>query len=222
MQIEIWSDIACPWCYVGKRRFEAALARFGHADETTVTWRSFELDPGAPAERAGEGAAHLAEKYGMTLEEARASQAGLAATAAGEGIEMRFDIQRMGRTFDAHRLVHLGAAHGIQDAVKERMMRAYFTEGALMSDHEALVALAGEAGLDADEARATLRSDRFADAVRADERDAARLGISAVPTFVADRTIGVSGAQPAEQLLAFLREAWSRRAAPASAGSARG
>ncbi len=219
MEIEIWSDIACPWCYVGKRRFEAALAQFEHADETTVTWRSFELDPSAPIERAGEGAAHLAEKYGMTVEQARTSQAGLAATAAGEGIEMRFDIQRMGRTFDGHRLVHLGAEHGIQDAVKERLMRAYFTEGALMSDPETLVALAGEAGLDPEEARATLESDRFADEVRADEHDAQRLGISAVPTFVADRAIGVSGAQPAEQLLAFLREAWTRQAAPVQSAS---
>ncbi|HTU28786.1 MAG TPA: DsbA family oxidoreductase, partial [Solirubrobacteraceae bacterium] len=214
MEIEIWSDIACPWCYVGKRRFEAALAGFEHADETTVTWRSFELDPSAPRERSGEGAAHLAEKYGMSVEQARASQAGLAATAAGEGIEMRFDIQRMGRTFDAHRLVHLGAEHGVQDAVKERLMRAYFSEGALMSDPETLVELAGEAGLDRDEVRSTLSSDRFADEVRGDEREARRLGISAVPMFVADRAIGVSGAQPAEQLLAFLREAWTRRAAP--------
>jgi predicted DsbA family dithiol-disulfide isomerase len=222
MEIEIWSDIACPWCYVGKRRLESALARFEHAAETTVTWRSFELDPTAPLERPGEGAAHLAEKYGMTLEDARASQAGLAATAAAEGIDMRFDIQRMGRTFDGHRLVHLAARHGIQDAVKERLMRAYFTEGALMSDHATLVALAAEAGLDPDEARATLDSDRFADEVRADEQDAQRLGISAVPTFVADRAIGVSGAQPSEQLLAFLREAWSRRAATEPAESTRG
>ncbi|HEY3775964.1 MAG TPA: DsbA family oxidoreductase [Solirubrobacteraceae bacterium] len=214
MEIEIWSDIACPWCYVGKRRFEAALAQFEHADETTVTWRSFELDPSAPLEREGEGAAHLAEKYGMSVEQARASQAGLAATAAGEGIEMRFDIQRMGRTFDGHRLVHLGAEHGIQDAVKEWLMRAYFTEGALMSDPETLVGLAAEAGLDPEEARSTLASDRFADEVRNDERDAQQLGISAVPTFVADRAIGVSGAQPAEQLLAFLREAWTRQTAP--------
>jgi predicted DsbA family dithiol-disulfide isomerase len=222
MRIEIWSDIACPWCYVGKRRFEAALARFEHAGETTVTWRSFELDPDAPPERPGEGAAHLAQKYGMTLEQARASQAGLAATAAGEGIEMRFDIQRMGRTFDGHRLLHLAAEHGIQDAVKERLMRAYFTEGALMSDAETLVALAAESGLDANEARAMLGSERFADAVRGDEHDARRLGISAVPTFVADRAIGVSGAQPAEQLLAFLREAWSRQAAAAPAAGGRG
>jgi predicted DsbA family dithiol-disulfide isomerase len=220
MEIEIWSDIACPWCYVGKRRLADALAQFEHAGETTVTWRSFELDPEAPLERPGEGAAHLAEKYGMSLEQARASQAGLAATAAGEGIEMRFDIQRMGRTFDAHRLVHLAAERGIQDAVKERLMHAYFTEGALMSDHATLVALAAEAGLDPEEAGEVLASDRFAAEVRADERDAQRLGISAVPTFVVDRALGVSGAQPAEQLLAFLREGWERREAAASLQSA--
>lgn len=218
MQIEIWSDIACPWCYVGKRRFETALAEFEHAEETTVAWRSFELDPSAPLERPGEGAALLAEKYGMTLEQARASQAGLAATAAGEGIEMRFDIQRMGRTFDAHRLVHLAAEHGIQDAVKERLMRAYFTEGALVSDHETLIALAAETGLDSDQARSALAGDGFADEVRADERDAQRFGITAVPTFVADRALGISGAQPAEQLLGFLREAWARQCTPAESG----
>jgi predicted DsbA family dithiol-disulfide isomerase len=211
MEIEIWSDIACPWCYVGKRRLEGALAQFEHAGQTTVTWRSFELDPQAPLERPGEGAAHLAEKYGMSLEHARASQAGLAATAAGDGIEMRFDIQRMGRMFDAHRLVHLAAERGIQDAVKERLMHAYFTEGALMSDHATLVALGTEAGLDPAQARAALASDRFAADVRADEGDAQRLGISAVPTFVVDRALGVSGAQPVEQLLAFLREGWQRR-----------
>ena len=222
MDIEIWSDIACPWCYVGKRRFEAALAEFEHADATTVTWRSFELDPTAPAERPGEGAAHLAEKYGMTLEQAHASQAGLAENAAGEGIEMRFDIQRMGRTFDGHRLIHLAAEHGVQDAVKERLMRAYFTEGALMSDHETLIALASEAGLDAEEARATLAGDRFAAEVRVDEQDAQRLGISAVPTFVVNRALGVSGAQPPKELLSFLREGWARYAAATPAESARG
>src|SRR5579875_1093099 len=169
MEIEIWSDIACPWCYVGKRRFEAALAQFEHADETTVTWRSFEIDPSAPLERPGEGAAHLAEKYGMSVEQARASQAGLAQTAAGDGIEMRFDIQRMGRTFDAHRLVHLAAEHGLADPMKERLMHAYFSEGRLMSDHDTLVELAAEAGLDPELARETLAGDRFAEDVRADE-----------------------------------------------------
>jgi predicted DsbA family dithiol-disulfide isomerase len=212
MDIEIWSDIACPWCYVGKRRFEAALREFPHADEVTVTWRSFELDPEAPAERGGEGAAHLAGKYGMTVEQARASQAQLAATAAGDGIEMDFARQRMGNTFDGHRIVHLAAEHDLQDAMKERLLRAYFSEGVLVSDHAELTALAVEVGLDADEVRATLAGDRFADAVRADERDAAALGISAVPTFVVDRALGASGAHPPAELLALLTQGWENQA----------
>jgi predicted DsbA family dithiol-disulfide isomerase len=222
MELEIWSDIACPWCYVGKRRFEAALADFEHADQLTVTWRSFELDPDAPAEREGDGAAHLADKYGMTIEQARASQENLREVAAADGIEMRFDIQRRGRTFDGHRVVHLAAEYGCQDEMKERLMRAYFTEGALVSDPEALIALATEVGLDPDEVRATLASDRFADAVRADERDAQRLGISAVPTFIVDRALGASGAHPPAQLLELLRQGWANRAPQAVASAAGG
>ena len=211
MDVEIWSDIACPWCYVGKRRFEDALATFEHADQVNVTWRSFELDPEAPLEREGEGAARLAEKYGMTVEQARQSQAQLAEVAAGENIEMRFDIQRQGLTFDGHRVIHLAAEHGLQDAMKERLMRAYFTEGELVGDHDALVRLATEVGLDADAVRATLASNRYAEAVRDDEATAGQLGISAVPTFVVDRALGASGAQPADQLLGLLRQGWENR-----------
>jgi predicted DsbA family dithiol-disulfide isomerase len=218
MDIEIWSDIACPWCYVGKRRFEGALAQFEHADEVNVTWRSFELDPEAPHEREGEGAARLAEKYGMTVEQARESQAQLAEVAAGEGIEMRFDIQRQGLTFDGHRLIHLADEHDLQDAMKERLMHAYFTEGELVSDHDALVRLATEVGLDADEVRAMLASDRFADAVRGDELTAGQLGISAVPTFVVDRALGASGAHPAEQLLGLLRQGWQNQSPKIAVG----
>ena len=212
MDVEIWSDIACPWCYVGKRRFEAALERFDHADEVNVTWRSFELDPEAPPERSGDPAANLAAKYGMSVEQARTAQEQLARTAAADGIDMRYDIQRQGLTFDGHRIIHLAAMHGLQDAMKERLMRAYFTEGALVSDHDTLVRLAGEVGLDADETRATLGSDRFADDVRADELLARRMNISAVPTFVVDRALGASGAQPPEQLLELLREGWNAHA----------
>src|SRR3954451_19847173 len=145
MHVEIWSDIACPWCYVGKRRFEAALAAFEHRDDVRVTWRSFELDPGAPPERAGERAERLAAKYGMTRERAIEVQDQLAATAAGDGLDLRFDVVRDGSTCAAHRLVHLAAAHGEQDAMKERLMRAHFTEGELVSDPSVLARLADEA-----------------------------------------------------------------------------
>ena len=212
MDVEIWSDIACPWCYVGKRRFEAALARFEHRDDVRVTWRSFELDPAAPAEREGERAERLAEKYGMSVERAREMERQMTDTAAGEGLDFRFDLARSGSTFDGHRVVHLAGEHGLQDAMKERLLRAYFGEGQLMSDRETLVRLAVEVGLDEDEVRGMVASDRFAEEVRDDERTAHAFGISAVPTFVVDRSIGVSGDHPPEALLELLREGWARRA----------
>jgi predicted DsbA family dithiol-disulfide isomerase len=220
VDVEIWSDIACPWCYVGKRRFEAALAGFEHRDEVRVTWRSFELDPAAPRERQGDRAARLAEKYGMTLEQARAAERQLTEVAAGEGLEFRFDIARSGLTFDGHRIIHLAAEHDLQDAMKERLLRGYFTEGELVGDHDTLVRLAAEVGIPAQDTHATLASDRLADAVRADELTAQRLGITAVPTFVVNRALGASGAHPAPQLLALLRQGWERRAALSAAPGA--
>ena len=207
MNVEIWSDIACPWCYVGKRRFEAALERFEHRDQVTVTWRSFELDPGAPHERPEGGAAHLAEKYGMTVEKAREMEDRMASVAAGDGLDFRFDELRPGNTFDGHRIVHLAERHGLQDAMKERLMRAYLTEGQLIADHEVLLRLAIEVGLPEDEAREVLVTERFAEEVRDDERTAASLGIHAVPFFVVDRKIAASGAQPPELLVQLLEQA---------------
>jgi predicted DsbA family dithiol-disulfide isomerase len=218
MQTEIWSDVACPWCFVGKRRFEAALAAFEHRDEVQVTWRSFELDPTAPQASEGDLASHLAAKYGMSIEEARARQGQMADLAAAEGITMRHDIARRASTFDAHRLIQLAAAHGLQDAMKERLLRAYHSEGRVISDHETLAALAAEVGLPETEVRQMLAGDGYADAVREDERIAHRLGISAVPTFVVDRALAASGAHPPEALLELLRQGWEASIqAPASA-----
>jgi predicted DsbA family dithiol-disulfide isomerase len=211
VDVEIWSDIACPWCYIGKRRFEAALEQFEYRDDVNVTWRSFELDPGAPPERTGDRAERLAQKYGMTVEQAREAEQRLTDVAAGEGLDFRFDIGRSGTTFDAHRLVHLAEAHDLQDAMKERLLQAYFSEGELMSDHDALVRMAVEVGLEEQEVRALLAGERYADEVRADERSAGELGISAVPTFVVDRKLGASGAQPPEALLDLLRQGWAKR-----------
>jgi predicted DsbA family dithiol-disulfide isomerase len=208
VHVEIWSDIACPWCYVGKRRFDAALAAFDQRDDVRLTWRSFELDPHAPRELAVDGATHLAEKYGMTREEARASQQHLADVAAGDGLEMRFDLVRGANTFDAHRLVHLAGAHGVQNAMKERLMRAYFTEGELIGDADVLAQLALEVGLPEDDVRDALATDRYAAEVREDERTAMSLGISAVPFFVVDRKLGAAGAHPPEALRELLRRGW--------------
>jgi predicted DsbA family dithiol-disulfide isomerase len=211
VHVEIWSDIACPWCYIGKRRFESALAGFEHRDDVTVTWRSFQLDPGAPAEREGELAEHLASKYGSSVEQARARQAQIAELAAGEGLEFRFDRTRAGNTFDAHRLVHLAAAHGVQDAMTERLMRAYQSEGELMSDHATLARLGAEVGLPAGEVDELLAGDRFAADVRDDARTGTALGITGVPFFVVDRAFGASGAQPPEVLRGLLEHAWEAR-----------
>ena len=141
--------------------------------------------------------------------------------AAGEGLDFRFDIQRSGATFDGHRVIHLAAEHGLQDAMKERLLHAYFTEGQLMSDHDTLVRLAVEVGLDEDEVRGMLAGDRFAAEVRDDERLAGQLGISAVPTFVVDRAIGASGAHPPEALMDLLRQGWERREPVAVSPAAR-
>jgi predicted DsbA family dithiol-disulfide isomerase len=219
MNVEIWSDIACPWCYVGKRRFEAALAAFEHRDDVTVTWRSFELDPEAPRERAVDGATHLAEKYGTSREQALAMQQRMTDVAAEEGLDFRFDLARGGNTLDAHRLLHLAAAHGMQDAMKERLMRAYLTEGEPIGDPATLERLGVEAGVPEDEVRDLLAGDRFAAEVREDETTAARFGIHAVPFFVVDRAIGASGAQPSEVFTELLRRGWeARRPVPVVTG----
>ena len=211
MDVEIWSDIACPWCYIGKRRFEAALAQFEHKDDVRVTWRSFELDPSAPREREGDRLGRLADKYGISADRAREMDNAVTDAATGEGLDFHLDAARSGATFDGHRVIHLAGEHGLQDAMKERLLRAYFTEGELIGDTDTLVGLAVEVGLDQDDVRAMLASDRFSEEVRADERLAGQFGISAVPTFVVDRALGASGAHPPEALLGLLEQGWSNR-----------
>lgn len=211
MHVEIWSDIACPWCYIGKRRFETALAAFEHRDEVRLTWRSFELDPDAPPMREGDRAAHLAEKYRMSYDQAIAMQDHMTKVAAGEGLDFRFDVARGGNTFDAHRLVHLAAAHDLQDRMKERLLAAYLSEGESMADPRALERLSVATGLPEEEVRDVLEGDRYAAEVREDERTAASLGITAVPFFAVDRSFGASGAQAPEILGKLLERAWSER-----------
>ncbi len=209
MKVEIWSDVVCPWCYIGKRRFESALSEFPHRDDVEVSYRSFELDPTAQIDSGKSVTEMLAEKYGVSLAQAAAMNARVTGIAAGEGLEYHLEKARHANTVKAHRLIHLAASKGQQNAVLERVMTAYFSEGENVGETETLVRLAAEAGLDADEARAALDGDAFADAVRADERRARMLGINGVPFFVVDERYGVSGAQPAEMLLQVLEEAWA-------------
>jgi predicted DsbA family dithiol-disulfide isomerase len=211
LKVEVWSDVVCPWCYIGKRRFEAALARFDHRDEVELVWRSFELDVSAPPSSADQGTyvERLAGKYGCSVIEAQAMIDNMTITAAQEGLDFRFDLARPGNTFDAHRLLHLASEHGMQDELKERLDHATFTEGSPVSDHAALRALATQVGLPEIEVDAVLTSGRYSDAVRADEAQARAYGISGVPFFVIDGRYGISGAQPADAVLQTLDKAWS-------------
>jgi predicted DsbA family dithiol-disulfide isomerase len=209
MDVEIWSDVVCPWCYVGKRRFEEALARFEHKDAVVVHFRSFELDPHAPRVREGNHEEQLASKYGMSIEAARASHRRLADLASEHGVTMRFDQVRSGNTFDAHRLLHLAAEHGVQGQLKERLMSAYFTEGRAIGDTDTLAALAVETGLAEDLVREVLGGGAYADDVRADEALARDYGVTGVPFFVIAGKYAVAGAQRSDVLLDALEQAWS-------------
>jgi predicted DsbA family dithiol-disulfide isomerase len=211
MKVEIWSDVVCPWCYLGKRRFEAALARFAQRDEVDLVWRSFELDPGAPPERELLGAEHLAAKYGMSLEEAQSSQRRLTDLAAAEGLEYHLDKTAGGNSFDAHRLLHFAAASGRQDELKERLLRGYFTEGEAIGRRDVLARLADDVGLEPAGVADVLAGDQFSEAVRADEQRARLLGINGVPFFAVDERYGISGAQSSDLLLSALEQAWSER-----------
>lgn len=213
LRVDVWSDIACPWCYVGKRRLERALREFPHAADVKVVWHSFELDPSAPPERDPKVShvERIAKKYGISAQQAQQNSDRLRDTARGEGLSFDFERIRSGNMFDAHRLVHLGKDRGRQDAVKERFLKAYLEEAALMSDHGTLLRLAVEAGLDEGEAADVLASDGFGEQVRADEAQAHDLGISGVPCFVLDGRYAVSGAQSPQVLLSALHQAWSER-----------
>lgn len=214
LRVDVWSDIACPWCYVGKRRLEAALAGLPHAGHVEVVWRAFELDPAAPRERdrGTSYAERLAQKYGTSIGEARAMITRMTNVAAAEGLAFDFERIWPGNTFDAHRLLHFAAVRGVQDAVKERFLRGYLTEGEPIGDPDVLVRLASEGGLDGADVRAILEGDAYSQEVRADEATAQTRDIRGVPFFWIGGAHGVSGAQPASVLLQILTQAWNELA----------
>lgn len=214
MKVEIWSDVVCPFCYIGKRSFEDALARFAHRDDVEVEWRSFQLDPTMPPSVEGGLNALLAKKYGRSLEEAQEMNARVTGMAADVGLEYRLDRAQPGNTLDAHRVLHLARQRGLEDELLERLLQAYFVEGELLSDHPTLVRLAAGVGLDGDEVERALTGDAFGADVRAEGTEAHDLGLGGVPAFVLDRRLLVSGAQPADALLAALEQAWE--SAPAA------
>ncbi|MFC8275368.1 DsbA family oxidoreductase [Streptomyces sp. NPDC057271] len=221
MRVEIWSDIACPWCYIGKARFEKGLAEFAHRDEIEVVHRSFELDPNRPKGDTAPVIDMLAKKYGRTLDEARAMEAHVASNAHSEGLGYRTEGRDHGNTFDIHRLLHLAKERGRQNELLDLAYRANFAEERSVFDDETLVRLGAEAGLDETEVRTVLADETaYADAVRADEREAAELGANGVPFFVLDRRYGISGGQPAEVFTQALEQAWQGRALQPVGGDA--
>jgi predicted DsbA family dithiol-disulfide isomerase len=209
MQVEIWFDVVCPWCYLGKRRFERALESFEHSDEVEVTFRSFELDPSAPPGVTTPTVQILASKYGMSEEDAADSQRQMEQRAAADGLTFQMDGLLSGNTRDAHRLLQLAKERGCQVELVERLHRAYFTEQDSVFDHESLTRLAADAGLDADEVSQVLAGDDYDDAVEADEKTAQSLGATGVPFFVIERRYGISGAQSPAIIARALNLAWA-------------
>jgi predicted DsbA family dithiol-disulfide isomerase len=215
MRIDIWSDIACPFCYIGKRHLEAALAATGA--EAEVVWHSFELDP-SPRDPGAETdiVKVLMAKYRQSRPQIEAMIARVVAMGAEAGLSFRFADSVRGNTFDAHRALHLAAGHGLQDAAKERLLAAYFTEGADLSRPEVLAGLLSEVGVPEDAVLAMLASDAHTDEVRADEQLARRLGIQGVPFFVFNQKLALSGAQPVEVFQRVLSQCQAEAAAGAA------
>ncbi|WP_046244896.1 DsbA family oxidoreductase [Hymenobacter terrenus] len=215
MKVEIWSDIVCPFCYIGKRRFEQALQKFPHADKVEVVWRSFELNPNYQPVPGRNTYESLANNKGVSLAQAREMTNHVTTVAKEVGLRYDFDRAVPTNTFLGHQLIHLAAKHGQQDAAKERLMAAYYTEGQNLNEIDTLVNLAAEVGLDAEEARTALTTGAYAEAVRYDEYQAQQINVRGVPFFVFEDKYAVSGAQPTELFAEVLEKVWDEfRPAP--------
>jgi len=214
IKIDVWSDIACPWCYIGKRNLEKGLAEASGDDDAPVvevTYHSYELSPDTPVDFEGSTTDFLANRKGISVEQAREMNDRVTGIAASAGLDYRMDDVKHTNTVKAHELLHFAKEQGRQHELAERLMSAYFTEGRHLGREEELVSLAVDGGLDADAAREALESGRYLDAVRADRAQAAAYGINGVPFFVVDGKYGVSGAQPAEAFAQIVRQVWAER-----------
>lgn len=218
ISIDIWSDIACPWCYIGKRNLEAGLAATASDDDApqvNITFHSFELSPDTPVDFDGDELDFLAGHKGMPREQVAQMLDNVTNVAKNAGLEYRFDLLKHTNTVKAHELLHHAKSEGLQHEMEERLMSAYFTEGKHVGRIDDLVELAVEVGLDADATRDALDNDKHLPAVRQDQAQARAYGIQGVPFFVIDGQYGISGAQPPEAFANVLRDLWSKRGAPA-------
>jgi len=209
VQIEVFSDVVCPWCYIGKRRLEEVLSTFDHADQVSVTYRSFQLDPTSPATSELSLEQMLAQKYGRSLAQAREMNDRVSGIAATVGLDFQLQQAHPANTFRAHRLLHFAATKGVGNELTERLMRGYFSEGVRIGDRDELLRLAVEVGLDSGESAAVLDSDAFDAEVRADIALARAFGATGVPFFVFDRKYAVSGAQETALFTEVLDQAWA-------------
>jgi len=214
MKIDVWSDLVCPFCYIGKRRLEKALEETGKAENTEIIFHSFELNPNSPKETPGNIHELLARKYGMTLEQAESSNQRVGDMARGEGLDYNFDTMKYTNTFDAHRLCHLAREEGKEKEFVELLMKSYFTEGKLISSHQVLSELAIEAGLPPHNVKNLLESDQYSDAVRQDEAEAQNRQISGVPYFIFNNKYTLSGAQATSAFVKLIRESDNAKKRP--------
>lgn len=209
MKVDIWSDVRCPFCYIGKRKFESALAEFEHRGAVEVEWHSFELDPNMVTVLDKSSEEYLAERYGKSREWAAESHQHVTETAAEVGLDFNLERSVIANSFDAHRLIQLAKSKGLGDEMEEALFKAHFTDGKNIDDRSSLIEIGTEAGLDVQDMTAVLDSDDFADEVRYDEKTAETIGIRGVPFFVLNEKLGVSGAQSPETFLAALTQAWN-------------
>jgi predicted DsbA family dithiol-disulfide isomerase len=209
MKIEIWSDVMCPFCYIGKRKFEAALEQFENKANVEVVWKSFQLNPDMKTDPAKNITEYLAEIKGWSIQQAKEMNAHVTNMAKEVGLHYDFDKAIVANSFDAHRLIQLAKKHGKGDEAEEQLFKAYFTEGKNTDDHSTLIEIGIYIGLNEIEVKQVLASDQFADDVRKDIIEAQQIGVRGVPFFVVDRKYGVSGAQPTEVFLETLTKAWA-------------
>jgi len=207
MKVEIWSDIMCPFCYIGKRKFEKALEQFEHKGEVEITWKSFQLNPGMETDPGKNINQYLAEIKGWSLEQAKEMNARVTQMAEAVGLKYDFDKAVVANSFDAHRLIQLAKTKGKGDEAEERLFKAYFTEGSNIADKETLIAIAESIGLDKAEVREMLDSGKFAGNVQEDINESQQIGVRGVPFFVFNRKYAVSGAQESDAFLEVLRKA---------------
>lgn len=214
MKVQIWSDVLCPFCYIGKREFENALSRFPAKDSIVVEWKSFQLDPSAPKRSPDDMYTMLAKKYGRSREQAMGMVQSVVDRAKTVGLDYNMDRAVMANSYDAHRLIQLAKTKGKGDAIEERLFKAHFMEGVDIADQAALQRLAEEVGLMKGDIEALWTGDAFGDAVRSDIQEAQRIGVRGVPFFVIDDKYAVSGAQASDHFLGALQQAWNERPAP--------